>query len=397
MFVRFCPEPITRQNQHEITQLTIAIEIDHSVTELHRNDFVDTNELRYVMFADQSSLRRIHHRTFYRHYNLQSIMLPEGLVRIEMEAFAYSRPSRIVLPSTLRYIGVKAFYEVGHLSTQINLPSGITHIGSRAFAGTFTSAQPLPTAIVTIGRLIFGINHSIFDQVVTLLPQPTCQLKKVDLSKDINVSTTDHHRQLFDNLIAALKINATLEVLKLCDIGLTDEHATTLVQTLPYCPTLRELELNQNSINTDLRWLRDCLTLSSNICELHIDAPRENTPGAYDYDSILSFLEKNFQLTHINKPLKCAPQQDNRAHRIQHLLQVNGYGRILFHRTPNIPMISPSVWPHLIDNTNCIICYEPEDRSEADAKEHCNVIFYLLCESIELLIDYFATQKPMPS
>ncbi|HOG52028.1 MAG TPA: leucine-rich repeat domain-containing protein, partial [Lentisphaeria bacterium] len=61
----------------------------------------------------------------------KAVVLPEGLRRIEANAFSYSSLVSVTLPSTLQYIGERAFY--GSDLEQVVLPSGLTEIGESAF------------------------------------------------------------------------------------------------------------------------------------------------------------------------------------------------------------------------------------------------------------------------
>ncbi|NLF61087.1 MAG: leucine-rich repeat protein [Lentisphaerae bacterium] len=64
--------------------------------------------------------------------NLTTVVLPEGLQRIEADAFSFSALSSVTLPSTLQYIGAGAFY--GCRLEQLALPAGLTEIGEDAFS-----------------------------------------------------------------------------------------------------------------------------------------------------------------------------------------------------------------------------------------------------------------------
>ncbi|NLF60178.1 MAG: leucine-rich repeat protein, partial [Lentisphaerae bacterium] len=71
---------------------------------------------------------------FIDNNNLTTVVLPEGLRRIEDGAFSYSSLSSVTLPSTLQYIGVRAFYDCWNLK-QVTLPAGSTELelGNSAF------------------------------------------------------------------------------------------------------------------------------------------------------------------------------------------------------------------------------------------------------------------------
>ena len=77
---------------------------------------------------------------------VSSVVIPEGCVKIDDEAFCFLGdlvPSvKVTLPSTLRVIGDRAFEEA-HV-TQINFPEGLVSIGETAFEGSYLSSVKLP-------------------------------------------------------------------------------------------------------------------------------------------------------------------------------------------------------------------------------------------------------------
>ena len=62
-----------------------------------------------------------------------TIVVPEGVVSISDEAFNGGQVRNITLPSTLKYIGNRAFYNCTNL-VSVSIPAGVTEIGDQAFA-----------------------------------------------------------------------------------------------------------------------------------------------------------------------------------------------------------------------------------------------------------------------
>ena len=78
-------------------------------------------------------VRVIGSNAFSSRYEVESVILPEGITEIEKTAFRYCTGlMSIQLPSTLQTIGEYAFFHCENL-VEIEIPAGMTAIGSRAF------------------------------------------------------------------------------------------------------------------------------------------------------------------------------------------------------------------------------------------------------------------------
>ena len=82
------------------------------------------------------------------------VTVPEGVVRIENEAFASSTLQWITLPSTLKTIGEGAFHAT-YLSS-VDLPAGLESIGKGAFYWTDLTTVTLPEGIVELSEAAFA-------------------------------------------------------------------------------------------------------------------------------------------------------------------------------------------------------------------------------------------------
>jgi hypothetical protein len=87
---------------------------------------------------------------------LNSIEIPEGVTYIGSYAFVNCiNLMRVVLPSSLTYIGESLFADSGLVS--IVIPEGVTRIGRNAFSGcTRLASITLPSTIVSIDHLAFN-------------------------------------------------------------------------------------------------------------------------------------------------------------------------------------------------------------------------------------------------
>lgn len=93
---------------------------------------------------------------FSRCYSLVSVSLPEGLNEIEYGAFSYcSELKDIVLPSSLTTLGDNAFTECTALE-EITLPDGIKEIGDHTFDGcSAMKSFSMGEGVTSIGKWAF--------------------------------------------------------------------------------------------------------------------------------------------------------------------------------------------------------------------------------------------------
>ena len=87
-------------------------------------------------------------------YDLESVILPSGLISIGNNAFLSAGVKNIILPSSIRVIDYCAF-EHCHFLKSITLPDGLTYIGESAFAGCKFESIRLPSDLVTVNDGMF--------------------------------------------------------------------------------------------------------------------------------------------------------------------------------------------------------------------------------------------------
>jgi len=109
-------------------------------------------------------------KAFFNNGKLMTLVLPEGLLRIEAEAFSYSPLSSVTLPSTLQYIGRRAFYECRNLK-QVSLPAGLTELGESAFCSTNLEQVAFPPGLSVIPVSAFQYCLSLRSVVIPVTVQ----------------------------------------------------------------------------------------------------------------------------------------------------------------------------------------------------------------------------------
>lgn len=85
-----------------------SINIPDSVTELGDKVFANCFNLKNVKLSE--NIKSLNYNTFFYCTSLTDITLPKNLISIDNEVFVYNNISNIIIPTTLTFIGEKAFY-----------------------------------------------------------------------------------------------------------------------------------------------------------------------------------------------------------------------------------------------------------------------------------------------
>ena len=110
-----------------------------------------------VTAIDTSNLGGKGSQSFYRHDELRSVVIPQGVVRIGNNAFANcSYIVSVELPDALQEIGGLAFMNCGRLEA-IEIPRGVTKIGGHAFDNCWSLTKVvIPDSVTEIGNNAFA-------------------------------------------------------------------------------------------------------------------------------------------------------------------------------------------------------------------------------------------------
>ena len=144
------PRPAAADYQYEVRNGGIYI------TSYIGHDY----EVRVPAEIDGLPVRTIGLNAFSSRYEVETVILPEGLTALDKNAFRYCPGLLSVeLPSTLKTIGDHAFFLCESL-TEITIPEGVTDIGERAFQGcSRLSRVTLPASLGRLTSYVFFECH----------------------------------------------------------------------------------------------------------------------------------------------------------------------------------------------------------------------------------------------
>jgi hypothetical protein len=125
--------------------------------------FGDATEVNVPAMHAEKPVTVIGANVFADNGNITTVVLPEGLLRIDEGAFSFnanpyraivdefpsSALSSVTLPSTLQYIGANAFCGCQNLK-QVTLPAGLTELGESAFERTGLEQIAFPPRLAVI-------------------------------------------------------------------------------------------------------------------------------------------------------------------------------------------------------------------------------------------------------
>lgn len=144
-----------------------SVSIPYSVTSIGKEAFKSTHNLGKVRFESGSKLTGIGDRVFFGTQGLAEIELPEGVTSIGSEAFSTSSVQRVVLPDGVTSIPASAFENCIQLSN-VTLSDKVETIGANAFdacsalnkikvrSASGSVAEGLPSSLTTIGKAAFS-------------------------------------------------------------------------------------------------------------------------------------------------------------------------------------------------------------------------------------------------
>jgi len=134
-------------------------------------------------------VKGIGENAFDNHYEIHSLSIADGIETIAYRAVAScANLSELLLPSTLKSIGVSAF-NYTHIKNPV-LPEGLESIGNNAFSSCYNLTKvTLPSTLTSLGNNIFG--GSRLSAVVSHIQEPSA------IGNDVFNTGNDNHLTLY--------------------------------------------------------------------------------------------------------------------------------------------------------------------------------------------------------
>lgn len=125
----------------------IEVSPDHSVLAVENKALINKRNMSMICFLD--------------HGNTGTYEVPQGVQIIGDAVFEHSAFSAILLPDSVRVIGISAFISCENL-TELVLPEGVTTIGHQAFFGCDKlKSITIPDSVNQIEMAVFGYNKAL--------------------------------------------------------------------------------------------------------------------------------------------------------------------------------------------------------------------------------------------
>ena len=127
------------------------------------------SDVRIPKLVNNIKVVTIGKKAFYKR-NLNSVVIPHGIVKIEESAFEWNKLTKIELPNTLKFIGNHAFSS--NELESLDLPLKIKSIGSWAFAWNKIETLTIPKSLKVLSycRLPYSWFTEI-TQTTVILPR----------------------------------------------------------------------------------------------------------------------------------------------------------------------------------------------------------------------------------
>jgi len=140
----------------------ITVDSDHPCFSIHNTALIDTVGNRLIKFPAYS--------------NYVGYAVPDGIRKVEDQAFYYADITTISLPDTLQVIGDEAFQYCSSVRGTLTLPKGLTRIGDGAFSGckNISGTLVIPNNVTSLGDRCFescsNISSVILPDGLEVLP-----------------------------------------------------------------------------------------------------------------------------------------------------------------------------------------------------------------------------------
>ena len=188
----FCEKLVNLSIPSSVTSIgTRVVEENHILTNLtiHPNNpnyvaengvIFNKDKTELISAADvnknyvvPSTVKVIKNCAFYQAHNLKSITLPQGLNKIEDDAFSVCGISEITIPGTVKSIGVNVFRHTTSLKN-IVLEEGITSVNKFLVAGIPECTISIPSTVNSIQPSTFAISG---DRIKVIFPNGNSNFK----------------------------------------------------------------------------------------------------------------------------------------------------------------------------------------------------------------------------
>ena len=301
--------------------------------------------LQGVHFELPSKLHTIKFSAFIKCSSLCELVLPEGLISIEGHAFKFCTSLRVVqFPTTLVTIGEQAFCLCTRIQAVL-LPDKIEFIGNEAFKDC-TRGGPcfLPSKLISLGKRIFGNNVRMLPLLTQHVSNKTCQLKQIDLQGEFKAGNSVL-RENMDLLLNILQVSDILETLQLGQNGLQLAQVQVIIEIIPQKPNLKNLFFNPCNV-TSMEWTQTLIDNQTRIRQLVVGS---NGVLPCTFSTILDQYNLFIQMAHKNPELYYLGDINESPQELQHLLDMNKFGRSLLNNHEGTLGIPHSVWARVFE------------------------------------------------
>ncbi len=141
---------------HDAGTSAITVNIGANVTKIPARLFYDSENIKNVIFAENSQCESIGHSAFYSCESLASITIPDSVKSISYSAFRdCTSLTSVTIGNGVTSIGEYAFYGCTSLES-ITIPDSVESIGEYAFRGcTSLTSITIPDSVTSIGNYAF--------------------------------------------------------------------------------------------------------------------------------------------------------------------------------------------------------------------------------------------------
>jgi hypothetical protein len=211
--------------------------------------------------------------------------------------------------------------------------------------------------ILNLKKCTWG--DSTLKSLRSLLSSPECKLRLLDMSYP-HLPPAKMNMEL---LAASIEASHSLQKLKLRKAGLDRVDLSKILISLEKCPSLVDIDMMHNHISS-LDFYHRFTFQPTRLRRLNLDG----NPITWQVDvttkddkSLIRFLENNAELGYLGERF------EKYSSRIEHLLDMNRCGRVLFRNGNQNPL---SVWPGVLTRANCMFQDKP--------KRQANVVYGLV-------------------